>query len=455
MATIHDERPTTVRYQVLAAMTAASIVLYLHRAFISEMLKFPSVLAELGLLIPKLNADGTTEMVADEARLAYTYSAFFFSYALLQVPSGWFSDRFGRRMSLFLYIVIWSICTALGGFVVGFASLFFVRLLLGMAQAGAYPTSGALVSRWIPLSHRTVASATVGAGGRIGGIIAPLLTALLISQWSVSWRAVTVIYGLVGIAVGVWFWIVSRDRPSEHPGCNAAERAIINEGRTAADLAESKEKVPAPMREMLTSPSMWCMGLMQFGTNVGWVFIITTWPKYLKEVKHADDVAGGGMTSMVWLLGVVGLLLGGRATDLLTPYLGLRWGRMSVVIFSRLLAAALYGFVLVSGNAVEASIAMAAVVFVCDLGVPATWSFAQDVGGKSVGAVLGFGNMWGNLGAAAATIIYAWADQALAASDMRGTLYAAMAGFVVSGLAALGIDSSKPLVPEDRETSAS
>ena len=99
---------------------------------------------------------------------------------------------------------------------------------------------------------------------------------------------------------------------------------------------------------------------------------------------------------------------------------------------------------------------MAAVVFVCDLGVPATWSFAQDVGGKSVGAVLGWGNMFGNLGAAAATQIYAWADKVYFAAqtagyegavppvnDMSGTLYAAMAGFIVSGIAAFGIDSAQ------------
>jgi len=334
----------------------------------------------------------------------------------------------------------------------GFASLFLVRLALGFAQAGAYPTSGGLISRWIPLSHRTLASAMVGAGGRVGGIIAPVLTALLIARWNVEWRAVMVIYGVVGVAIGIWFWIVSRDEPTEHPGCNEAEREIIAAGRTPADLAGAKTKVRAPVVEMLSSSSMWCMGLMQFGTNVGWAFIITTMPTYLTKVKQADAVAGGGMTSMIWALGVVGLLLGGRATDVLTRHIGLRWGRMSMVILSRLIAAGLYGFVFFAEDAWQASIAMAAVVFVCDIGVPATWSFAQDVGGKSVGAVLGWGNMFGNLGAAAATQLYAWADRSMGSTDMSGTLFVAMAGFIVSGLAAFGIDSAKPLVPETDET---
>jgi sugar phosphate permease len=460
MATIHDERPTLVRYHVLAAMTATSIILYLHRAFISEVLKFDHVLAELGLLLSDSSTGApltdpvTGKFVPDAAKLADTYSAFFLTYALFQVPSGWFADRFGRRLSLFLYVTAWSVCTALGGLVMGFASLFAVRLALGVAQAGAYPTAGGLVARWIPLTHRTLASAMVGAGGRAGGIIAPLLTTLLIAQWNMPWRGVMLLYGLIGVAIAVWFWIVSRDEPSAHPKCNDAECALIAEGRTAADLAGTKTVVRAPIVEMLTSRSMWCMAVMQFGTNVGWVFIITTWPKYLKDVKHASDVEGGGMTSMIWLLGVIGLLLGGRATDVLTRMLGLRWGRMFLTIVSRLVAAALYLFVFFAADAWQASLAMAAVVFMCDIGVAAIWSFAQDVGGKSVGAVLGWGNMFGNLGAAAATQIYAWADKTWDVTDMRGTLFAAMGGFLVSGIAAFGINAAKPLVPEDGETKA-
>ncbi len=440
MSTVAAElKPTHVRYHILAAMTAASIVLYVHRIFIAEVLKFDYILKELQL---------------SEDDVKNTFSAFFFSYALCQIPAGWIADRFGRRRSLFIYVASWSVCTALGGLAMGFLSMFFVRLLLGITQAGAYPTSGGLVGRWIPLTQRSLASAMVGAGGRMGGIIAPVLTSLLIAQWHVSWRVVMLAYGIAGVAIAVWFWIVSRDEPREHPWCNNAERALIAEGRTEADLHGSTEKVRAPLPEMLRSPSMWCMGLMQFGTNVGWVFIATSMPTYLTKVKGAEAVAGGGMTSIIWTVSVAGLLLGGRATDALTRRLGLRWGRMAITIGTRFLAAAIYFFVLESSSAWQATVALMAMAFVCDLGVPATWSFAQDVGGRSVGSVLGWGNMFGNLGAAAAPQIYGWADKGLGSTDMTGTLYAAMGGFIVSGIAAFGINAAKPLVPEESGTSA-
>lgn len=460
---VETQRPTIVRYQILAAMTAASIILYVHRIFLSELLKFDSVLGELGLLLRddggellrEVLPDGTTRFVPDARQLAHTYSAFFYSYALFQIPSGWIADRFGRRKSLFLYVASWSLCTALGGFVMGFASLFVVRLALGITQAGAYPTSGGMVSRWIPLTHRSLASAMVGAGGRMGGIIAPVLTSLLIARWDVSWRVVMVVYGGVGVLIAVWFWLVSRNEPREHPRCNDAERALIAAGRSEADLRGTVVAVRAPLPEMIASPSMWCMGLMQFGTNVGWLFIMTSMPTYLTKVQKAEAVAGGSMTSLIWTVSVAGLLLGGRATDMLTRRFGLRWGRMSMTIASRFGAAAMYLWVLEAGNVWQATVALMMMAFICDLGVPATWSFAQDVGGRSVGSVLGWGNMFGNLGAAAAPHIYLWADESLGATDMSGTLYAAMGGFIVSGIAAFGINSAKPLVPEERETPAS
>jgi nitrate/nitrite transporter NarK len=50
-------------------------------------------------------------------------------------------------------------------------------------------------------------------------------------------------------------------------------------------------------------------------------------------------------------------------------------------------------------------VALAMMAFLVDLGIPAVWAFAQDVGGRYVGAALGFGNMLGNFGAAAAPIL--------------------------------------------------
>jgi ACS family glucarate transporter-like MFS transporter len=115
-----------------------------------------------------------------QTQVGYYLSSFFFAYALAQVPAGWLSDRYGARIMLAIYIVAWSIFTAMIGAVHSFMLLLFTRMACGLAQAGAYPTSASLLSKWVPFRKRGTASAWISLGGRLGGAIAPLLTAYLI-----------------------------------------------------------------------------------------------------------------------------------------------------------------------------------------------------------------------------------------------------------------------------------
>ena len=113
------------------------------------------------------------------AEVARLLSAFFWTYAIAQVPAGWLSDRFGARRMLALYIVLWSLFTGLMGVAHSFAALLLFRFGCGLAQAGAYPTSANLLSKWVPFSARGWASGVVSTGGRLGGFAAPVLTAYL------------------------------------------------------------------------------------------------------------------------------------------------------------------------------------------------------------------------------------------------------------------------------------
>lgn len=425
------ERATHVRWHILASATAASFILYLHRSFIAQILSVKKVRDELGL---------------DDDKLSYTFFAFFFSYALCQVPMGMVADAFGRRKAFTLYVVCWSLFTALGGLANGFAMMFFIRLMLGIAQAGAYPAAGGLVAQWVPPAQRGRASALISSGGRLGGVFYGMLTAWMLVSLHMPWQQVMFWYGGAGVLIGIWFWIVARNEPREHPWCNAAEIEFIEHGRVP-EQAGTTGPVRAPIREMCESPVMWCMAVAQFGTNIGWAFVITTLPKFYadRDDVDADDI--GMMVSAVWACGFLGTLFGGRLVDYTTHRYGQRWGRILPTIVTRFVAAGLYVVGLLTSDPYAVTVAFAAATFFNDLGIPGIWAFAQDVGGRSVGAVLGFGNMFGNLGAAAAAPIYLWANRTLfdSPTDHRGTIIAAMVGYVIAGIAAFGINAAKPI----------
>ena len=91
---------TRVRYQVIGAATAASLLLYIDRICIAEIAKLNTFQTDLGLTAKETGA---------------ILSAFFLTYALGQVPAGWLADRLGARVMLPVYVLTWSLCTMLTG----------------------------------------------------------------------------------------------------------------------------------------------------------------------------------------------------------------------------------------------------------------------------------------------------------------------------------------------------
>ena len=90
--------------------------------------------------------------------------------------------------------------------------------------------------------------------------------------------------------------------------------------------------------------------------------------------------------------------------------------------------------------------AAALVAFATDLGVPGIWAYMQDVGGSNTAAVFGWGNMWGNFGAATTPLLV---PVVLEKWDTNGDWNEAFllfsGGYVVAALAALGINAERPV----------
>lgn len=447
------QRPTRVRFSVLVVATAIAFVLYLDRVCIGIVGTYMQT--ELGL---------------SERQYGWVMGCFFLTYALGQVPSGWLSDRFGARSLLTIYVVGWSLLTAATGLATGFITLLAARLGCGLAQAGAYPSCGGLISKWMPFAARGRASSLVAFGGRTGGAAAQMLTAYSMVwlaapllavpglAWMVqssaagpiTWRGTLVVYGLAGLLVAAWYWRVFRNRPEEHPACNDAERALIAHGRPAGAPSPHGQVRGVPLRRLMTSRSMWLACLSAFGTNIGWVFLITWLPTYLASQYKVPLETRGVMAMLPMLIGMLGTLAGGSFTDWAARRFGLRWGRSLPLFSTRLLAAAAYFSCLAISNPWLATAAFAVVSLATDMGTGATWAYAQDVGGRNVGAVLGWANMWGNLGAFAAPILVGelldWFDR-----DWNVAFLLSGSAFLLASLASLGIDATRPIAPADEE----
>ena len=394
------QRPTNVRYLVVAVTAVAALWMYIDRVCFSTLA--PGIRDELGI---------------DKDNWSFVLGAFFFTYALFQIPIGSLADRYGQRVVLTISIIAWSLCTAATSLAAGVVALLAVRLTLGVCEAGAYPAAAGLVRRWASAEERGRLSSVVAFGGRIGGAIAPSFTTFAAitllgnpETKTQNWRGVFLLYGALGIVAAVLFWVVVRNSPSAHPWANAAEADRVPPPPPTPDTP-----TPWPQRllALLTSRNMWLFGGLQFFVNVSWAFLITSLPDYLKDRFAADVADVGPMQTAALSIGCVGMALGGLFGDLMYRWFGPRWGRSVPLAVLMLVCALTYLTATQLPNAWTVIVALGFMAFLVDLSNPTIWAFAQDVGGRHVGAALGFGNMLGNFGAAASPVILQFVRKSL------------------------------------------
>lgn len=416
--------PTRVRYALLGVATANAFLLYLDRICMGAVVQSESFQRELGL---------------GKDRVGDVLASFFFAYALGQLPAGWLADRFGPRRMLVCYIVLWSVCTALTGLAGGLALLLTARIACGLAEAGAYPASGRLVSRWFPLQQRGRANSVIAFGGRVGNALALGLTATAIAALG-SWRPVLWIYGAVGLGLAALSWIVFRDSPAAHPWTNEAERDLI--GGDAPSAATPS----FPWMALLRHRGLWLLSLGGIGMNLGWAFLITWLPTYLHEVRALETVTASRFVSIALACAMSGMLFGGWWCDFLARRFGQRWGRRLPILIGSAVAIAAYLVCPLLGSPLAVVVACAVVAFASDSITPAIWTVAQDIGGPHAASTMAWVNMWGNLGAAAvAKLIPLALAHSLHRADWSEVFWMCAAGFALLALSAPFVDATRPL----------
>ncbi len=276
-----------------------------------------------------------------------------------------------------------------------------------------------------------------------------------------GWRPVMIVYGLSGVIVAIGIWLVFRERPELHSRVNEAERALIETGRLASAADPASKAGRLPIRPLVTNFSLWCNCANQIGTNIGWVFLVTWLSRYFIEMHSVPILERGMMVMMPNLIGLCGGFLGGRLVDWLLPRIGLKWSRSLPPIITRFIAAGGYGMCLYfaaqpAGSALNSPWAFTAafclIYFSVDLGQSAFWAYAQDAGGKYVGSVLGWGNMWGNLGAAFGPLLYNHLlGENPTAAEWNSLFWLGLIAFVFAGVATFGLDASKPVFVDEPE----
>jgi len=396
-----------------------------------------------------------------QVQLGSIFSAFLIGYALFQTPGGWLADRIGPRHVLTIGVVWWGIFTALTASlpstIAGALSyLLVIRLLLGAGEAIIYPACNKFVSQWVPSQERGLANGLIFAGVGAGTASAPIFVTYLMVHY--GWRSPFWASTILGLIVGLVWYIAARDVPEQHPSVSPAELSYIQQYRIPGSVANSTpdsapkgsagaESFRDDWRQIASNRSLLVVTISYFCFGyVAWIFF-SWFYIYLAKVRGLDLKASAFYSTLPPLAIVVCSLCGGAISDAMTKSYGKRIGRCGLACFALILAAV----ILVVGSHVAsaplASIVLSGGVGALYLAQSSYWSVTADIGGKRAGLASGFMNMGGQLGGALTAWLtpviaqrYGWTSSFLAAAILSG----------IGGIAWLVVEPDHRLGPEGK-----
>jgi sugar phosphate permease len=371
------ERPSRTRYILVAWLFGLAWVLYLDRICWSQAVK--PIREELEL---SRNQMGLVAM------------AFTLAYGIFEMPTGRLGDRVGPRFVLIRIVIWWSLFTALTGAAWGFTSLLVVRFLFGAGEAGAFPNAARVMTRWFPARERGRVQGIMLTAAQLGGVVAPTMAAFFIDL--IGWRWTFVVFGSFGVfwAIGFYFWF--RDNPADHPSVNAAEADLIREG--ASDKPTHTE--PIPWRAVFLNTGIWLLGFAIICSSFNSYLYYSWFSTYLMEGRGIENQEAGFMSSLVLAGSGVGVLAGGVLADRILRSRNVVRSRRVLGGVTFVFAAA-FLFAAVRMDDAWSMTALAACSCLCvQIILPTWWSAAIEQSGKHTGALFGWMNMMGLMGAA-------------------------------------------------------
>ena len=153
---------------------------------------------------------------------------FFLGYCLFEVPSNLVLYRAGARRWIARIMVSWGIVASAMIFVHATWSFYFLRFLLGVAEAGFFPGIIFYLTYWYPARARARAYAWFLAAIPISGVIGGPISGALLSLDGVlgmqGWQWLFLLEGIPSVIVGVLVLVLLPDRPRDAKWLPPSER---------------------------------------------------------------------------------------------------------------------------------------------------------------------------------------------------------------------------------------
>ncbi|MFI5368407.1 MAG: spinster family MFS transporter [Spirochaetia bacterium] len=243
-------------------------------------------------LLPFLKQDlGVTDTQAGSLA-----SAVYWSIVVFTFPVSILVDRWSRKRSVGIMVMLWSVATGIAAAVRTFPQLFLTRLGVGVGEAGYAPGGTAMISAMYPIEKRSRMTGLWNASIPLGSAIGVALGGVIATQW--GWKHAFGIVAIPGFIIGVLFFFFARDYRT-----------------VKLERADRRMNVREIVRDFLHTPSL-LLTYLAFAGNTFLTSAYLIWlPSYFVRTQGMAAGPAGLKASSIMLLAIIGAPLGGYLVD--------------------------------------------------------------------------------------------------------------------------------------------
>ncbi|MET0928375.1 MAG: MFS transporter [Aeromicrobium sp.] len=249
---------------------------------------------------------------------------FFAGYILLEVPSNLALHKFGARRWIARILVSWGLVAALMAFVPNAGTLYFLRILLGVAEAGFFPGIMLYLMFWFPRAVRVrligVFMVALPLSSAFGAPVSASIIQYMHNFMGLEgWRVMFLLEGIPTIILGVVAWFYLTDRPKDAKWLSLEERTWLD-AKMTAEHATTADIGHVSVRSSLRNGTVWALGLVYFGIGYGLFAISFFLPTIVAGFAETFDTTfsiaqNGLIVAVPFTLGAIGLILWSRHSE--------------------------------------------------------------------------------------------------------------------------------------------
>jgi MFS transporter, ACS family, D-galactonate transporter len=247
--------------------------------------------------VDRSNLSIAAPLLKDELHISATQlgtllSAFFWTYALMQIPAGWLADRFDVKWVFGIGFFVWSVATAVTGILHGFLALLVIRVILGFGESVAFPSYGKIIGSYFKEHRRGFANSAVQLGLALGPALGIFVGGNVVGRY--GWRP---FFLALGLAALLWIppWL-----------------AWMPRGEATARVPSDDK---SSMGDLLRQRSLWGLCICHFCGNYGLYFLITWLPFYLERGRGLSPFQMARIGGLVFLLYAAASVPIGKLSD--------------------------------------------------------------------------------------------------------------------------------------------